>query len=246
MQVISRAEWGARPPKSIVRVPWSKITGVVFHYSGADKHQTVRSIQDHCMDNRGFADIDYNFVIGQDARIYEGRGWNVRGSHVKDFNTPNVGICFIGEEGDITPEMLAAGREVYDEACRRKGSKLTGLWHAYFNKYPGSTGTDCPGKSVIVWVKAGMPVAGHTPAPAPGHPAFPGKVMARTYPAHYDANVKTWQARMKARGWKLAVDGEIGPETQKVAGAFQAEKGLKVTKTINRETWDAAWTTPIT
>jgi len=44
----------------------------------------------------GWADIAYNFLIGEDGRVYEGRGWKVHGAHTLGYNDSSVGISFIG------------------------------------------------------------------------------------------------------------------------------------------------------
>lgn len=58
--------------------------------------------------------------------------------------------------------------------------------------------------------------------------------------------LRTYQAKMRKRGWKIGVDGLYGPETKDVTTKFQKEKHLGVDGLIGRETWDAAWTEPIT
>ena len=60
------------------------------------------------------------------------------------------------------------------------------------------------------------------------------------------SDLKKWQARMAARGWRITADGLYGPATAKVARSFQAEKGLAVDGLIGPATWAAAWTAPIT
>ena len=44
----------------------------------------------------GWADIGYNFLIGEDGRVYEGRGWKVTGAHTFSYNDSSIGISFIG------------------------------------------------------------------------------------------------------------------------------------------------------
>ena len=56
----------------------------------------------------------------------------------------------------------------------------------------------------------------------------------------------TWQKRMAYRGWKITPDGLWGDETRRVALAFQKEKGLSQDGLVGPETWNAAWTSPIT
>jgi hypothetical protein len=91
---------------------------------------------------------------------------------------------------------------------------------------------------------------GATPAPAPvpvakDAPRYPGYVLGYN-PNKVDSNVRTWQARMKARGWSLSVDGVFGPGTLSVVKKFQAEKNLGVDGLIGERTWNAAWSAPVT
>ncbi len=60
------------------------------------------------------------------------------------------------------------------------------------------------------------------------------------------ADVQAWQARMKARGWDIAVDGRFGPQSARTAARFAAEKQLRVTPgTVDRTVWNAAWDLPV-
>lgn len=74
--------------------------------------------------------------------------------------------------------------------------------------------------------------------------------------AQYRPDLAQWQQRMIDRGWeecfmRYGADGMYG-ETVDVSEAgqcalqFQAEKGLYVDGLIGPQTWDAAWTAPIT
>lgn len=234
MNIVTRSAWNARKPLSVMKVAWSRRTGFMVHYSGADKDQTVRSIQDHCMDTRGFSDIDYNFLVRDDGTIYEGRGWDNRGSHCLDENTPNIGVCAIGLDKDITAAQMHSIRWLYEGANRRKGSQLVKRTHG------GTTHkTDCPGKRLQAWVDAGMP----DPS-APSHPVYGNKVLSRS--SVYNPAVKVWQQRMSDRFWSIKVDGLFGLQTEEKVRAFQKEKGLTATGKINKATWDKAWTAPVT
>ncbi|MFD0687808.1 CHAP domain-containing protein [Actinomadura fibrosa] len=76
-------------------------------------------------------------------------------------------------------------------------------------------------------------------------PAWPGRLL-RQPPVMSGADVRTWQARMRDRGWSLDVDGEYGPASEEVCRGFQSEKGLEVDGVVGPETWRAAWTAPVT
>jgi hypothetical protein len=118
VRIISRAEWGAREPRSRSTVAMGKRHFYVVHHSGASATQTVRAIQDWCMDGRGFADIDYNHLVrSTTGEIYEGRGWNVIGSHTVDYNTSGVGVCVIGNN-QISDAAKDAVLWLYDEYNR--------------------------------------------------------------------------------------------------------------------------------
>jgi len=106
------------------------------------------------------------------------------------------------------------------------------------------------------------------PTPPSGNPAFPlapnqwfgpeqgGEQSISGWYGHRD-ELKLWQQRMIDRGWDLGPDGAdglYGPKgsnstdtyTGRTAKAFQAEKGLKVDGLIGPDTWNYAWTAPIT
>ena len=73
-------------------------------------------------------------------------------------------------------------------------------------------------------------------------PAFPGlMVRGRT-----GAGVRALQQRLRERGWKITVDGEFGPQTDRIVRAFQKDKGLVVDGEVGPQTWNALWTTAIT
>jgi peptidoglycan hydrolase-like protein with peptidoglycan-binding domain len=90
----------------------------------------------------------------------------------------------------------------------------------------------------------------HPPGPDHGNahhdkqvPAFPGRVLGAG--AQGD-DVRRWQKRMKHRGWHIEPTGSFDSNSAKICAAFQKEKGLPVTGTVDRETWNAAWTAAIT
>ncbi|WP_433228303.1 N-acetylmuramoyl-L-alanine amidase [Actinomadura formosensis] len=151
MNIISRAEWGARRPRSRSTVTWGRRTEFIVHYSEGPTTQSVRSIQDFHMGTRGWSDIGYNFLVDVHGRIYAGRGWLVVGAHAPGHNTSGIGVCMIGQDGDATPAATRSIRALYDEACRRAGRNLAKLGHR--DVYA----TSCPGDQLYAWVRAGMP-----------------------------------------------------------------------------------------
>lgn len=48
------------------------------------------------MDKNDWGDIGYQFLVGEDGNIYEGRGWDKHGAHSTPYNSKSIGICMIG------------------------------------------------------------------------------------------------------------------------------------------------------
>jgi hypothetical protein len=81
--------------------------------------------------------------------------------------------------------------------------------------------------------------------PVATHPAYPGHLITFN-PGHFDPALRTWQTRMRQRGWTISADGYYGNQTRSVVTAFQREKQLTVDGIIGPQTWNAAWTSPVT
>lgn len=154
MLVQQRADWNARPPESITPLNWSKVVNFIVHYSDAKRDQSVRSIQDYCMDNKGHSDIDYNELVRGNT-LYVGRGKNV-GSHTLKNNSTSYGICAIGVDGDMTPDDFNVIRMRYDALCQFLGRQIRAIGH---NQAPGlpPNYTSCPGSQLQSWINRGMP-----------------------------------------------------------------------------------------
>lgn len=150
----TRSDWGAVPPKSTVPLNWAKVTKFIVHYSGANRWQSVASIQHFCMVDKGHSDIDYNELVRANV-LYVGRGLNV-GSHTLNNNSTSYGVCMIGLDGDATSDDLNVIRSRYDWACQRAGRVLAKLGHNQAPTLPAGY-TSCPGSQVQKWIDAGMP-----------------------------------------------------------------------------------------
>jgi hypothetical protein len=235
VKIISRAGWGAKPPRSRYTTTWARRTEFIVHYSEGPTTQTPRQIQAfHMGPQRQWSDIGYNFLVGQDGTVYEGRGWLVIGAQAHGHNTSGIGVCFIGRDGDVTAAAKASIRSLYDLACTKAGRELLQRGHGQLS----GNSTDCPGKQLLAWVKAGMPTG----------PAWPGRflVYKSGHPIMTGTDVTMWKHRMLVRGWNILATGGYDKAAADMCKLFQAEKGLTVDGIVGQDTWNAAWTTPIT
>lgn len=109
------------------------------------------------------------------------------------------------------------------------------------------------GGSAVTPTPIKPPISNTTPLPFPlpqyhyfFYPSSSIYVHSGYYSSADRLGLRTWQARMRYRGWPISVDGVYGDETNRIAKAFQREKGLTVDGKIGLNTWNKAWTAPIT
>ncbi|XP_058061157.1 peptidoglycan-recognition protein LE-like isoform X6 [Anopheles bellator] len=103
LRLVTRTEWLAQPPREVLTDLKLPVNNVIIAHTATEGCTTqlacianVKYIQTLHMDSNKFSDIGYNFLIGGDGKVYEGRGWNKVGAHLKDYNTISEGIAFIG------------------------------------------------------------------------------------------------------------------------------------------------------
>ncbi len=132
---------------------------------------------------------------------------------------------------------------------RAVSSDSSHLWHIHLSESREMVDSR-RNKEALLSVLIGESLADWLTRQEPSPPAFPqwpGRHL-RHVPGRLirGEDVRVWQARMRARGWHIEVDGVYGPQSAEVARRFQREKGLEVDGIVGPVTWAAAWTAPIT
>uniref|UniRef100_A0A674JCU8 Peptidoglycan-recognition protein SC2-like n=1 Tax=Terrapene triunguis TaxID=2587831 RepID=A0A674JCU8_9SAUR len=156
-RIISRRQWGARPPRS--RVPLrTPVPYVIIHHTAGNRCtsqasciQQVRGIQNYHMDTLRWPDIGYNFLIGEDGNVYEGRGWRTVGAHAKNWNYKSLGFSFLGNFSSTWVPSVRIS--------------LLGLPGARSKGDPGRSGQHFANPPRPCW-ELGTPPAGLPPTPA--------------------------------------------------------------------------------
>ena len=114
---VTRAQWGAVPDScSATHSPYR----MTVHHTATPTNDSntvegrVQQIQDYDMVTRGFCDIGYHFLVGQDGQVYQGRLEGTRGAHVLNHNVGNLGVAFIGNYNETPPStaMFEAGGQI--------------------------------------------------------------------------------------------------------------------------------------
>ncbi|XP_034480262.1 peptidoglycan-recognition protein LF-like [Drosophila innubila] len=129
LQVISVDNWGGRQSKGNLTKVDLPVHRVIISHTGAEGCESkdvcadrVRVLQNFVMDSWNWDHIGYNFLIGGDGLVYEGRGWDDQGAHTRGYNVDSIGISFIGTFIQIRPteQQLHACQLLLEEGVRLK------------------------------------------------------------------------------------------------------------------------------
>ncbi|XP_054263679.1 peptidoglycan-recognition protein SB2-like [Macrosteles quadrilineatus] len=117
LQIVPREEWGALPPRTLGEAQGGIVGNIVATLNTdttpcvnpEECERTVREIQRKQL-QQGYSDIQYNFLVGCDGRVYEGRGWYCKScpklETPKGLNTEKarLDIAYIGDwRNDLNP-----------------------------------------------------------------------------------------------------------------------------------------------
>ncbi|XP_074642080.1 peptidoglycan-recognition protein SC2-like [Tubulanus polymorphus] len=155
--VISRSAWGARSPKAVTKIRYTPRFAFIHHSDGSSCtsvyrcKRVVKGIQNYHINSKGWSDIGYNFLIGGDGNVYEGRGWGVVGAHVRGYNSRSIGICFLGNFMSTSPTSRAIDAAKALLECAVEKGKLKENYRLYGHRDAGST--SCPGDTLYKLIK---------------------------------------------------------------------------------------------
>ncbi|KAL9694732.1 hypothetical protein quinque_014017 [Culex quinquefasciatus] len=118
LRIIDRRTWLAQPALEFQPME-SPVPYVVISHTATETADTqagmvymVRNIQCFHIESRRWHDIAYNFLVGNDGNVYEGRGWQRIGAHTHGYNSRGIGISFVGCFMNELPAKVAM------EACK--------------------------------------------------------------------------------------------------------------------------------
>lgn len=126
---------------------------LLVHHSASSLHTTIADVRRWHVEERGYADIGYHWVIHQDGSIHRGRPTWVVGAHDLGENTNTLGVCGVGDNTTTTDRWTMAQRIALVElmvSCRVVyGSEFGFARHS--DDEPPETPTECPGLSEGEW-----------------------------------------------------------------------------------------------
>ncbi|XP_049317723.1 peptidoglycan-recognition protein LC-like [Bactrocera dorsalis] len=125
LRIVPRDAWLAQPPSSDplpLATPVKKVIVLPTRTDDCETQTTcvhrVRMTQTLNIESQNHDDIIYNFLIGGDGNVYEGRGWDAIGAHLRGFNSDSISFAYIGtfkkqkpseKQMDVTKLLLAEG-----------------------------------------------------------------------------------------------------------------------------------------
>jgi len=166
-RIVTRAEWGARNPTSTSAISRPVPRYFVHHTEGsacttqAACSSTVRGIQNYHMDSNGWADIGYNFLVGEDGNAYEGRGWDRVGAHSPNYNSVAYGVSVIGSYTSRNPNAAALQVTQQLISCGISLGKLSANYSLHGHR--DGTCTDCPGNTLYATINTWPRYGGKLP-----------------------------------------------------------------------------------
>jgi hypothetical protein len=134
-----------------------RVTRITVHHTGEHGDmlalpdvEVIRRIEKYHRNERHWCAIGYHYIVGRDAKIYEGRPAMYQGAHVLSENANNLGISVIGDFQSRLPTTrqiyaLRAFLNVEREKYHVPKSEVYG--HRELNK------SICPGDALFGWLK---------------------------------------------------------------------------------------------
>ncbi|XP_029427105.1 peptidoglycan recognition protein 1 [Rhinatrema bivittatum] len=156
--IISKSQWGGRNPTCRTALG-TQLPYIIIHHTEGSACSSVsscttqmKSIQNYHMNSNGWCDIGYNFLVGGDGSIFEGRGWSSVGAHAPNYNSNSIGISFIGSFTSSAPTTAAQNAVKSLISCAVSRGTVRS---AYTLKgHRNVTATDCPGNTLYNIIKS--------------------------------------------------------------------------------------------
>ncbi|CAJ1065885.1 peptidoglycan-recognition protein SC2-like [Xyrichtys novacula] len=150
--IVSRDQWGAVPPKKVTALK-GLAKRVIIHHTALPSckdleecNKRLASIQRGHMTDKKFDDIGYNFLVGADGTVFEGRGWGVVGAHAYGNNDDSLGIAFMGNFNNDTPSKEAISSVKQLLKCGVAQGHLQPEYGLFGHRDLGQT--ECPGTNL--------------------------------------------------------------------------------------------------
>ena len=75
-----------------------QITKIIIHCTATPEGRDVKiaEVKRWHVEERGWSDIGYHWLIELDGAIRKGRPEHIQGAHAKGYNSTSIGVCYVG------------------------------------------------------------------------------------------------------------------------------------------------------
>ncbi|XP_053329406.1 peptidoglycan-recognition protein SC2-like isoform X2 [Spea bombifrons] len=100
--ILSKSAWGGRRGTCTTRLRTPVKNVIIHHTAGASCSSRpacigqAKATQNFHINTNRWCDVGYNFLVGEDGAVYEGRGWTIHGAHAINYNSVSIGISVMG------------------------------------------------------------------------------------------------------------------------------------------------------
>jgi N-acetyl-anhydromuramyl-L-alanine amidase AmpD len=121
---------------------------IVVHHTASPQDATFDSIRNYHINDRGWSDIGYHYVIGPEGTLFLGRPvWRI-GAHAKGKNSKSIGVSVIGnyESDTLTCAIRVQLYQLLNDLKRHfPNAQVVG--------HRDVAATLCPGKNLYEWLQ---------------------------------------------------------------------------------------------
>jgi len=116
------------------------INRIIVHCSATRHGVTPKQIKRDHVQNRGFSDCGYHYIIDSGGTVHHMRPVNKAGAHCKGQNKDSIGICYIGGRDykgklhRITPKQKKTLEDTINGIFMTLKKVIPVYGHNYFNK----------------------------------------------------------------------------------------------------------------
>jgi N-acetylmuramoyl-L-alanine amidase len=100
-----------------------RINSIVIHCTATPPHMDigVPTVRKWHVEERGWSDIGYHFLVTRDGTVCVGRPLSRAGAHAKGHNADSIGVCYVGGvDENMKPQdnrTEAQASAMYDLIC---------------------------------------------------------------------------------------------------------------------------------
>lgn len=167
MNFVTRKQWGAAPPRTVVTLPAARVDTVFFHYTAMDADEQVdhrncagrvRGIQwFHTTPNKDdptkpWSDLAYSFIVCKHGYVFEGRSYGVHTAATGNDNNHSLAVCFLGDDTKGRDDITAKGRGALVDITR--GIERWAGKTLRFRGHCDVMSTACPGNELVTYIRS--------------------------------------------------------------------------------------------